>query len=98
MIIRIVKLSIQKENTQRFIELFEQAQPSIAATSGCEYVALLRDTKNPNLFFTHSHWVNAEALESYRKSAFFRATWSQTKLLFNDKPEAWSLEKFVNSL
>ena len=96
MIIRIVKLSIKKENSEQFIQLFENAQPTIAASPGCEHVELLRDTADSGLFFTHSHWTGAQDLEAYRKSEFFRVTWAQTKLLFSNKPEAWSLEKFVN--
>ena len=96
MIIRIVKLTFKPENVEAFIKLFAAAQQTIQSTEGCEHLELLRDTSNPNMFFTHSHWQNAEALENYRNSDFFKKTWSHTKVLFAEKPEAWSLEKFVN--
>ena len=35
-------------------------------------------------------------LENYRKSALFDKVWTFTKKLFNDKPEAWSVDKLVS--
>ena len=35
-------------------------------------------------------------LENYRKSALFDKVWTFTKKLFNDKPEAWSVNKLVS--
>ncbi|PHR90780.1 MAG: antibiotic biosynthesis monooxygenase [Leeuwenhoekiella sp.] len=96
MIIRIVKLTLRTEEVETFIELFAAAKQTIRSTEGCEHLELLRDTSNPNIFFTHSHWQNTEALDNYRNSDFFRKTWSETKALFQEKAAAWSLEKFVN--
>jgi heme-degrading monooxygenase HmoA len=44
------------------------------------------------VFFTFSIWENEEALENYRQSELFRSTWSKTKVLFSDKPNAWTVD------
>jgi heme-degrading monooxygenase HmoA len=51
---------------------------------------LLHDNSQKNILFTISEWDSIEALENYRKSELFNKTWEQTKILFNDKPLAWS--------
>ena len=35
-------------------------------------------------------------LENYRNSALFKNVWAKTKVLFNDKPQAWSVNKNVS--
>lgn len=91
MIIRIVRLSFQPEKVDAFIELFEKTRNQIAAFDGCHEVKLLRDVDTPHVFFTHSKWESVEKLNSYRQSQLFETTWNSTKILFNDKPFAWSL-------
>jgi quinol monooxygenase YgiN len=91
MINRIVKLTFKPENIKTFHELFHTVKAQILQFEGCHGVKLLQDLNNPCVFFTYSFWDNQEALNAYRKSAFFDDTWSKTKALFNDKPEAWSV-------
>ncbi|HEA29348.1 MAG TPA: antibiotic biosynthesis monooxygenase [Leeuwenhoekiella sp.] len=93
MLIRIVKMEFKTEEIINFQDLFEKAAPKIKAFEGCHFVELYQDKTAPNLFFTYSHWDNPEALENYRVSDFFRATWANTKVLFSNKPEAWSVGK-----
>ena len=50
------------------------------------------DKSEPNIFFTYSFWKNEAALEAYRNSELFKNTWAKTKVLFNEKPQAWSVE------
>jgi hypothetical protein len=52
----------------------------------------LRDKHNTNRFFTYSIWSDETALENYRHSEVFKGIWAKTKILFNEKPEAWSME------
>lgn len=92
MIVRIVKMTFQKEKTADFIAVFNEAKNKIAAFNGCAGVELMRDVINPEVFFTYSKWKNLEALENYRRSALFKETWAQTKKLFTAKAEAWSVE------
>ena len=93
MIIRIVKLPIKKENIPSFERLFESSRDQIRAFAGCNGLELLQDRYDPALFFTYSLWESEQALEAYRDSEFFRATWKKTKAFFRARAEAWSLVK-----
>lgn len=95
MIVRIVRLTFKLEEINTFLEIFEQQKKFIADFDGCSHLTLLRDKQQANVFFTYSHWKDEEALERYRKSDFFVTIWSTVKLLFDDKPQAWSLEKYA---
>lgn len=91
MLVRLVKMTFQPEKVEQFKSVFVTAQPLIAEFQGCHKVNLFQDMSTPNVFFTISHWESPEALENYRHSELFQATWSKTKPLFAAKPEAWSL-------
>lgn len=92
MINRIVCLSFQPEKVEQFLSVFEATKQRIAAFPGCQGLKLLRDVNNINVFFTYSLWDEAASLEAYRHSELFKETWAQTKILFNEKPQAWSTE------
>lgn len=93
MIIRIVKMHFEESKVEAFRALFYSRQAEIAAFEGCTHLELWRDTAHPHIFFTYSIWVSETHLNRYRFSDFFKDTWSQTKPLFKEKAEAWSLEK-----
>ena len=93
MIVRIVKMTFREETIAGFLDNFEKHKMQIREFEGCEKLELLRDTKNPNIFFTHSYWQSETHLESYRHSDLFKGVWTFTKSLFADKPQAWSLTK-----
>ncbi|TXN35947.1 antibiotic biosynthesis monooxygenase [Flagellimonas hymeniacidonis] len=97
MLIRIVKLTFKPENIPSFQRIFETTKPGILAFEGCTLVELYQDIKNPNVFFTYSFWDKESDLENYRASDFFKDVWSNTKTLFMDKPEAWSVTKSQSS-
>lgn len=90
MVNRIVKMTFKEENVEKFKELFTTVKSHIENFDGCHGVKLLRDIHNPCVFFTYSIWDNENALNAYRKSALFDDTWTKTKALFGNKPEAWS--------
>jgi quinol monooxygenase YgiN len=94
MIVRIVKLTFKLEEINTFLEIFEQQKKFIAGFEGCSNLTLLRSKTQTNIFFTYSNWKNEAALEHYRQSDFFLTIWSKVKLLFDDKPQAWTLEKY----
>jgi quinol monooxygenase YgiN len=96
MIIRIVKLSFHAEHIPTFLENFEQIKSQIRNAAGNCFLELYQDKQNPNIFFTYSYWETEQDLENYRKSAFFDEVWNFTKKLFNDKPEAWSVDKILS--
>lgn len=93
MFIRIVKLSFHQKHIEDFIEIFENSKNEIRKTPGCRLLELYRDKNNDNIFFTYSHWETEQNLENYRNSDFFKDVWGNTKILFNNKPEAWSVDK-----
>lgn len=91
MIHRFVKMIFRKEEVENFKTIFTSKQALIAGFEGCEKVNLLQDQQNECVFFTHSIWRSAQDLENYRASSLFRTTWAETKVLFDGKPEAWSV-------
>ncbi len=95
MINRIVRLSFKPEEVAAFIQVFNQSKEQIANFPGCLSLSLFQDSKLRNVFYTQSTWEDESDLESYRDSDLFRTTWQQTKVLFNDKPLAWSLSIYT---
>ena len=93
MLVRIVKMSFYKNSVNNFLDTFEQNKMKIKKFKGCLLLELYRDKKDPNIFFTYSYWNSESDLEQYRQSKLFKTVWSQTKPLFNVKPEAWSVDK-----
>jgi len=91
MIRRVVKMSFHKEKIDEFISNFEANKERIRNFPGCQHLELWNDIKDENIFFTYSHWDSEEALNAYRHSELFQGVWKITKVLFNAKPEAWSL-------
>jgi len=89
MIKRIVKLSFQPQFVERFLEVFAYHRERIQVFPGCQHIELMRCKSPDHIFFTFSIWDNEEALETYRQSELFKNTWSKTKVLFSDRPEAW---------
>ncbi|MFO8148496.1 MAG: putative quinol monooxygenase [Bacteroidota bacterium] len=96
MFIRIVKMGFKPENIEAFLENFEANKSKIRNFEGCRFLELYRDKNNTNQFFTYSYWENEAALENYRNSKLFKGLWANTKQYFNQKPEAWSVDKLVS--
>ena len=96
MFIRIVKMSFYQENIPAFLENFENMKEKIRNSQGNRFLELYQDKNNPSVFFTYSFWETEQDLENYRQSALFDQVWTFTKKLFNDKPEAWSVDKLVS--
>ena len=92
MIKRIVKLTFQKSKINDFLDIFEKSKGKIANFEGCHHLKLWREKKEGNVFFTYSFWENEKALNNYRHSELFGHVWPETKKLFADKPEAWTVE------
>ena len=90
-LVRVVKMTFRDDAVDLFKALFESRKQQIRSFEGCTHLELWQDRLHPHTFFTYSHWINAEALDAYRHSAFFEDTWNQTKQLFAARPEAWSV-------
>ncbi len=95
MLVRIVKMNFAPEKIDEFLANFEANKEKIRGFKGCRHLKLLRDKDHPERFFTYSYWENEAALETYRQSELFKGVWAKTKILFNEKPEAWSAEVFT---
>ena len=95
MFVRIVKLSLEPSRIEEFVSNFESQKDRIRGFEGCEFLELYRDKHNTNIFFTYSYWQTETDLENYRHSDLFKGIWAKTKPMFNDKPEAWSVDKLA---
>ena len=95
MIIRIVKMTFQLEKVDEFIHLFNESTELIRSMSGCKHLELLNDIQAKEVYFTYSYWNSENDLNNYRNSEVFAKVWSETKVLFSAKPEAWSVEQKI---
>lgn len=92
MITRVVRLSFEPSKLDDFYQVFEASKLQIAAFNGCIGLQLMQDATEKNVLYTLSFWENEACLNKYRFSELFKTTWAQTKILFNNKPQAFSLE------
>ncbi|MFK5958686.1 MAG: antibiotic biosynthesis monooxygenase family protein [Lutibacter sp.] len=92
MFIRIVKMSFEDDKIDLFLKNFNSNKEKIRNFEGCTLLKLLRDKNNTTIFFTYSYWQSEAHLETYRNSELFKSVWGKTKILFNNKPEAWSVD------
>ncbi|WP_299113882.1 antibiotic biosynthesis monooxygenase family protein [uncultured Winogradskyella sp.] len=93
MLVRIVKMSFEPSGIEEFLTNFERNKEKIRNFEGCNFLELYRDQNNTSIFFTYSYWNSEDDLNNYRHSELFKGVWANTKPLFNEKPEAWSVEK-----
>ena len=91
MIVRIVQMTFRENEINNFLSLFEERKGLIRHFEGCEHLELWQDAHRSNIFFTYSIWKTEDHLNHYRFSELFKDTWSKTKSLFDDKPNAWSV-------
>ncbi|GAB4404451.1 MAG: antibiotic biosynthesis monooxygenase [Microscillaceae bacterium] len=90
---RIVRLHFREEAVAVFLQQFEHDKRNIRQFPGCLYLALWQDAWIKNVYYTHSEWNSEDDLENYRNSALFEEIWGRTKILFADKPQAFSAYK-----
>ncbi len=93
MLIRIVKMTFELDKVADFLAVFEENKLLIRQMEGCSHLELLQDYSHPNSFTTYSYWEDEEALNKYRNSTLFKNVWAKTKVLFSEKPIAFSLKK-----
>lgn len=93
MIVRIVKLTFKENQIDAFLKNFDSIKNEIRNFEGNQFLELYQDKNNPKVFFTYSYWIDENALNKYRNSSLFSEVWSYTKTLFDDKPEAWTVNK-----
>lgn len=95
MLIRIVRMTFHEEKVEEFLQLFKETSGKIREFKGCRHLALWKDYNANNVYITYSKWENADSLEAYRDSDLFQNIWSRTKILFKEKPVAFSSEEFI---
>jgi quinol monooxygenase YgiN len=93
MIVRIVKMTFRPEECEPFIPLFQDRKQRIRGFEGCLHLELWRDSHDPCIFFTYSHWAAHQNLDHYRFSEFFKETWQLTKAKFAAPAQAWSVDQ-----
>ncbi|MEQ8240589.1 MAG: antibiotic biosynthesis monooxygenase family protein [Cyclobacteriaceae bacterium] len=98
MLTRIVRLEFKTDQTEKFEKIFSESKVLIRNFEGCEYLSLHKDFENPALYYTVSKWTSEDALNQYRDSSLFKTTWSKTKVLFDGKPRAFSLNQLEELL
>ena len=96
MLVRIVKMTFSADKTDEFQTRFHNIKDKIIEFEGCKLLELYQDKSDSNIFFTYSYWQSEEDLNHYRNSDFFKEVWSNTKKMFTEKPEAWSVDKIVS--
>ncbi len=84
-------MSFELEEVEKFKSIYELNWHKIKGFEGCLHVELLQDRSSPSIFFTYSNWESENHLNNYRDSILFKTVWASTKVLFNQKPEAWTL-------
>ncbi len=84
-------MSFELEKVEKFKSIYELNWHKIKGFEGCLHVELLQDRSSPSIFFTYSNWESENHLNNYRDSILFKTVWASTKVLFNQKPEAWTL-------
>ena len=93
MLIRIVRMTFQEGAINDFLVIFNHSKEKIRGFEGCQHLELLRDKNAKNVMLTYSYWLSEEHLNIYRNSELFKTTWEATKVLFSDKPVAFSSER-----
>lgn len=93
MLIRIVRMTFHEEKVGNFLAIFNDSKHKIRRFEGCQHLELLQDKNFPNIFSTYSYWESENHLNTYRDSELFKNVWTLTKVLFVEKPIAFSSER-----
>ncbi len=91
MITRVVKMVFRSDAKEEFLAVFNANKQFIAGFEGCQSLQLLHEKSRPEVFFTLSVWESEDHLNRYRDSKLFGEVWGKTKVMFAEKPEAWTL-------
>lgn len=84
-------MTFRPEAVDDFLNIFESSKHNIRHQPGCKSLKLVQDSERPHIFFTISEWEDPACLEQYRNSELFKEVWADTKKLFAEKAEAWSV-------
>lgn len=96
MINRIVIMTFHPEQVDSFLDIFDASKLAIRQFPGCCGLNLMRNSQKENQLFTYSLWDTEDSLNAYRHSDLFESTWGKTKVLFSEKPMAFSTEVILS--
>lgn len=85
-------MSFEASKIEQFLKNFNQNKQKIRNFEGCSLLKILQDKNNSSIIFSYSYWESEAHLEAYRNSELFKQVWATTKIWFNNKPEAWSVD------
>lgn len=91
MLLRIVRLTLAPSHVADFLTLFRNSENLIRQQPGCQHLELWQDADQPHIYCTYSHWDDAAALDTYRRSALFGQVWPATKRLLAAPAQAFSV-------
>jgi quinol monooxygenase YgiN len=86
-------MQFRPEERKAFLDIFNASKQLIRDFNGCRHLCLYNEVGRPEIFFTYSVWTSVTHLDAYRNSELFEAVWADTKALFADGAEAWSVEE-----
>jgi quinol monooxygenase YgiN len=95
MVTRIVKMTFRIDACADFLSIFDKYKHEIRHSEGCVHLQLLREKKDGNIFFTYSKWEDEKYLEIYRNSTIFAEVWPQTRALFIQPAQAWTVDEMM---
>ncbi len=90
-------MTFQEDRVDDFLKVFDESKEKIRNFPGCSHLELLKDYHNPAIYSTYSYWEDDNALDNYRHSELFKGVWASTKVLFAEKPVAFSSQKYIKS-
>lgn len=90
MLIRLVRMTFQRESLAEFHSLFDESAELIRAFPGCNHLELWQDAHDPTVLTTYSLWDSEHALTAYRESPLFLDTWEKARSFFSAPPVAAS--------
>jgi quinol monooxygenase YgiN len=88
-------MHFRENEVENFLKVFNDSKDKIRNFEGCLQLKLLKH-KDSAILFTYSQWENEFALENYRNSELFISTWKKTKILFEKKAEAWTVDEIAS--
>lgn len=88
-------MEFEADKVEAFKTIFQENRSKIAAQEGCYSVELLQDIHEFNIFFTYSKWKSQNHLDLYKGTELFKNIWTETKVLFSNKPMTWSVQEIL---
>jgi len=91
-------MKFREEEVDNFLNAFKSVEHHIRNFNGCKGLQLLQQTDDPLPFSLIACGIQKKAYITTVFSELFKNTWAKTRILFADKPEAWSLSEVIQQL